>query len=269
MPLYRELKPGEKLRSGDEFRETDPVKWVPTMFAGQPVLPIDEGRYRRPLKPKPTTAMSSKSKPSKYGKPFNSLPATAIKHWEDKRLHVLGFRLLEIGEVIEKGDQSLLPSNARDKWGSATPGFIVSKDLGLAYRRRILGGTPKPEVKLRYRLVKFDRLLVFEVLEQTDKFRRKVGGGVLEYRTRNGWWVKSNASAQSDSGCETVWLGGSGTTEARAETFEDNKARDEAYLAIKAALKDWAENAPCFKPEGRAEPVVSVAPEDTFGVEEL
>ena len=108
-PKYRELKVGEKIRHGDQYVDGVTGKWTDTESDGMIVLDSQVGIYRRPI---------TDSDPNR-----------------DKEDANPKYRMLEAGEVIQKGDQ--VGDGHGVWWTSCVSGQAVeAKSVGF-YRRRI------------------------------------------------------------------------------------------------------------------------------------
>ena len=98
-------------------------------------------------------------------------------------------------------------------------------------------------MKLKYKLIKLERALVFQVLEQSELVEP---GGNL-YRCSNGVLVGSVRSPELSG--SSIFLRGdfkASDLKAAARDFESNAERDDYAARLHAALKEWADNAPCF-----------------------
>lgn len=104
--------------------------------------------------------------------------------------------------------------------------------------------------KLKYKLIKLEQALVFQILQQHENFLRKERTLEHSYRARNGWVIKSELSPNLNSVSDKViYLRGSMPRYHFIPTsyfFDNNLSRDAAYDQIQEALKDWSINAPEF-----------------------
>lgn len=103
-------------------------------------------------------------------------------------------------------------------------------------------------MKLKYRLEKFEKALVFQVLEMDDRFRCEKGG-FQRVHTAKGFHVFSDYTPQL-SQCDGVYLRGKDEArdlEIQCLNFVTNKDRDEQFDKIQAAIEDWANNWDGFK----------------------
>lgn len=106
-------------------------------------------------------------------------------------------------------------------------------------------GTPK----LKLKITKEDKKLSVQVLEQDERYIRRVLFTLpLCFLARNGFKVSSEL--QPELMDDTVYLRGSNVAKYIANVskyFDSNRSRD-AYLSrMEEALREWAENAPEFK----------------------
>lgn len=99
--------------------------------------------------------------------------------------------------------------------------------------------------KIKFKLIKLERALVFQVLEQDSRFTSE--RMTFEYRAANGFYVKSSSVPQITS-C-SVYIRGDqlGIKFLPVSiTFVSNEERDGLFARIIEALRDWSQNAPQF-----------------------
>lgn len=97
--------------------------------------------------------------------------------------------------------------------------------------------------KIKFKLVKFERALVFQVLEMDERFRVKRGGQCFNIESSFTVCSVDTPGLYSDS----IDLRGSDTKEdfhVSVEHFGSNEARDKRYNRALEALKNWADNWP-------------------------
>lgn len=108
-------------------------------------------------------------------------------------------------------------------------------------------------MKLKYNLSKFEKALVFQVLEMDERFRSKLDDEGISFRTKNGMWVRSVCNPVIDKG--EIFLQGQ-TTELDGQVtikhFDTNKQRDKFFDQMQGALADWAENWEGFRESKKA-----------------
>jgi acid stress-induced BolA-like protein IbaG/YrbA len=108
--------------------------------------------------------------------------------------------------------------------------------------------------KIKFKLIKLERALVFQVLEQDERFRRKSHAeSAPMFVTSSGVTVQSiYESALSDS---EIYLRGADGNDFRAYVvnYKDNDKRDKVFARTIEALMDWSKNAPQFA-EDKAAP---------------
>lgn len=112
------------------------------------------------------------------------------------------------------------------------------------------------KAKLKINLLKLEKGLVFQVLEQCSLFNSRHSGINETYKSKNGIEIKSYGAPElrknSSDKIFQIYLRGS-SEEANfrivSVEYESNKKRDADYSRIISSLKDWAENAPEFKIE--------------------
>lgn len=109
--------------------------------------------------------------------------------------------------------------------------------------------------KLKYRLVKFEKALIFQVLEQDARFLRRTGNNLV-FTAANGVNIYSGNNPAIVGGGSSVisqvhLRGASGPDYdliVANVAFATNDMRDAAAAAIHTALADWAKNWPGFTP---------------------
>lgn len=115
--------------------------------------------------------------------------------------------------------------------------------------------------KIKFKLVKFDKAIAFQILEQDERFRA-TNKKNLTYSGRPPLMVKSVSFPLLDN--DGVFLRGfeSGNdSHISFLTFKSNKERDDYAASLLDALRDWAENAPEFAEDKQ---VVQSTEPDTY-----
>lgn len=97
---------------------------------------------------------------------------------------------------------------------------------------------------LKYRLIKTNRRLTFDIEWQSDHFRYfgTDDGTYSRFTASNNWEVISRS--RMDIQYERIWLHGGVTDEhyrSGSMVFPNNEKRDEAYNAAQKALQEWYE----------------------------
>jgi hypothetical protein len=101
--------------------------------------------------------------------------------------------------------------------------------------------------KLKYRLIKLEKALVFQVLEQDERFRCPSSGSTSPaFNASNGVRVRSNDTptlVASESTITEIYLRGHSRSNDYFPAqlrFSDNNSRDNAAVMIARALQEWA-----------------------------
>ena len=106
-------------------------------------------------------------------------------------------------------------------------------------------------MKLKYRLEKWEKSLVFQVLWMDERFRSTNELGENRFRSTQGFSVISG-EYRVTIGSNWVSLPGVNALndlEVGVMSFDSNEERDEHYNKIQEALKDWATNWEGWKEE--------------------
>lgn len=112
--------------------------------------------------------------------------------------------------------------------------------------------------QIKYMLVKFEKALVFQVLEMNDLKRH-----CPDFTARNGWKVESISWPQLCIKEKTISLRGSNSRhdyDLSAVHFNSNAERDIADQHIRLAIREWAEWVADSGTNTEPEPNVTVEP---------
>lgn len=125
--VYRTLYAGEKIEAGDEYKNPD-KGWVSSVMIGCTVLNIDVGNYRRPVEIKANCEGPVTLAPS--GKPVTPVDPGP------------GYRLLNNGEKLEKGDEYHDLCYHTLRWSPTAGWTLPASKVGdngyeLTYRRKL------------------------------------------------------------------------------------------------------------------------------------
>lgn len=97
--------------------------------------------------------------------------------------------------------------------------------------------------KIKFKLVKFERALVFQVLEMDERFRNKHEDGSINFKSKKSLNIISLDGPAIFE--DRIYLRGRFDMfdfDVGHMPFESNTKRDEYYNQVLEALKDWAEN---------------------------
>lgn len=115
--------------------------------------------------------------------------------------------------------------------------------------------------KIKFKLLKFEKALVFQVLEMDERFRNQ--NSLKEFKSKN-IDIFSAAGPNINSTKNAIFLRGSNKDndlKITTELFKSNSDRDKHFDKIIAALQDWAENWEGFK---EPEPVINANDNDVY-----
>jgi hypothetical protein len=115
--------------------------------------------------------------------------------------------------------------------------------------RKYVGNTPKEgrnRMKIKYRLEKWEKAIVFQILEMDERFRTTEDGpgdGIKYVCKTNDMLVRSSSYPRLEA--DIIWLRGEDKEDDLdiiCRLFDTNKERDIYYSKVQAALNDWANN---------------------------
>ena len=97
--------------------------------------------------------------------------------------------------------------------------------------------------KIKFRLVKFEKALIFQVLEMDDTFRASVSN---EFISSMGVEIRSECVPSfDDDSDDVIYVRGSQESadlDVVVKNYNTNEERDDAYGKILLALEEWALN---------------------------
>jgi hypothetical protein len=103
--------------------------------------------------------------------------------------------------------------------------------------------------KLKYRLIKLEKALVFQILEQDARFLNRNNFAVQPFHASNGMTIYSKYDPELNQSSTNIYLRGvkeSSDLHPSLRTYPTNEARDIAFNKIQAALVEWAKLCPVF-----------------------
>jgi hypothetical protein len=116
-------------------------------------------------------------------------------------------------------------------------------------------------MRLTYRLIKTNRRLTFDILEQDMAFCGTSDEDYLTYRASNG--IEIISRSRMDIQTDRLWLIGCSPNERSGSmVFSSNEKRDREFSRFQDALADWANNAEEFK--SRPKTNLTSLGEDTY-----
>jgi len=100
-------------------------------------------------------------------------------------------------------------------------------------------------IKLKYRLEKWEKVVVFQILEQNELFKNKNTFNDLDYATNNDMVITSSDRRSTDLEDKIIFVRRVNTRcplSIGTKYFNNNEERNKYFDSMQKALKDWAAN---------------------------
>jgi hypothetical protein len=116
-------------------------------------------------------------------------------------------------------------------------------------------------MRIKYRLIKTNRRLTFDILEQNMKYCGVSDEDYLVFKAKNG--IEIISRSRMDIQTDRLWLIGCSPNERSGSmVFSSDEKRDREFERFQEALTEWANNAEQFN--GEPQTTISALGLDTY-----